>query len=1041
MIAVNKKAGSLLLAGIVVAGSVAVYVLDFRQPALEPATAQIRKPAATTQLAMHFGQNRSPDSRMAAPITISQALAHSESGFELRPDKRFLIAVSIAATFPKLPDGLPGKKFQDGQWLISTDKGTLGDLPEYPDFPHAMRLLRNVAEKRLGTSEQTCTTQPLPEVAEKVTAFDDTSLISAMQTLNHEFHEESLSGTDLWLAAQAMTRLAYLDVDTTYTTDRLSAKAMALIALAEVTCGKDMPKEESLLAAHMGYTGAAERTAQKLPVSDPWRQYFNQSDRRLEKLAQQNPTSGEASYFWLRRLADLGLKKQWHSWYNQRYRSQIPSVYTLATLLSPSACDCTTEYVQNLPQQLLPAMQGSYSSTLDQDDLTIAPTRVIQDFDAAATHLRTVYKGPYLTADDLITYYRGYLYSGFYSWADYLLDEQDDIKGSQAYRDQLRAVPDEIGKEMYTWVNVKLAFKQAGVPLSEILRDMQSSYALSPDLYVDVMEIASARTNWGSPQARQAVRELTTLLDTRPVFRVDYGDELKYNLYLPEYEAADRSLAAQENPQAPSFVLWQDYFDADTGDLLRVAENASINRDARLVALAYLQGTKGIEQYVRGAYTDIIHRNPRYGYACNKYLKYLSYIKDYADTVRVARGCLASIPASDSVFDAEKTIVQLADAQLHLGRKEVAWKTISDVIYAPRQKNGRPGPYRREIVEYYAPVLAEGVKVSLARGDNETAEFLAKTLADRYPDDVNDQALLLRIMWQEGHNQDAAQFLMNLQVPLLYANWVTIVGKTFTEVFAHNPNAARTAFLALAHAKGNHNGIEGIGSGPLVFIANAVALYGNPGLAFELKQLIALPETPGMFPDQLADYEFLKSAKGESVAVRWLMRHTPSPTPQDLDRRIAMFYTENDMELLWSPITESNKAGDPNMLWLYRAASYVQHYPITKAQLTKLKDHFAKAGNSWHEYLGKYLLGQVSDEDIMNRKLDVQKFAEAIYYVALHQLSEHNYHEAEELLSSTLDRPSMGMWGFYSQNLLGYWENLQSLAVLEKKGVLFNSSN
>jgi len=83
-------------------------------------------------------------------------------------------------------------------------------------------------------------------------------------------------------------------------------------------------------------------------------------------------------------------------------------------------------------------------------------------------------------------------------------------------------------------------------------------------------------------------------------------------------------------------------------------------------------------------------------------------------------------------------------------------------------------------------------------------------------------------MWTERRYQAAERYLLNWNVPLLYPAWVAVVGKTFSQVFAHNPQAARAAFLALAHGKGKYPGVPGIGSGPLVFIANAVDFTAIP---------------------------------------------------------------------------------------------------------------------------------------------------------------------------------------------------------------------
>jgi len=127
-----------------------------------------------------------------------------------------------------------------------------------------------------GKPVQPCGAQPAREIAEQSVAFDDQSLLAALNSLNRSFHSRALLGADLQFAAQAMSRLSYLVMDTTYSTDELSAKSMALIALAEAECGKAMPMEESLLAAHMGYSGAAASEIHYLPANDPWRLFHQE---------------------------------------------------------------------------------------------------------------------------------------------------------------------------------------------------------------------------------------------------------------------------------------------------------------------------------------------------------------------------------------------------------------------------------------------------------------------------------------------------------------------------------------------------------------------------------------------------------------------------------------------------------------------------------------------------------------------------------------------------------------------------------------------
>lgn len=1028
-----------LLVLVAIVACVALYERYFWQPPVHKIAVRFHHISHPIGLGRYQAQPRDPWDDLHFPMTIAEALTHGNMELALRPDQRFLEAFSLIAAFPKAPTEKPAHiEFKNGKWWINADGAAPGALPTYPDFTDAMRLLRVEAKQRFAAQSSACDVRPADDSAAAVNSFDDRSLIKALDSLDQHFQPGTLSGVDLWAAGQALARLAFLDDDSVTRTDRLAAKAMAVVAMAETLCGKSMPEEESLLAAHLGYGAAAAQAVAQLPASDPWRLYFTNQDQKLRQLASPHPGVSPASYFWLRRLADLDRKQDWQSWYDKSYGGQLPSVYILVTMLRFSGFGSIESYIDQLPQVLLPQMQGTYSPTLDQEDVASAPIQLIRDFNEAAQHLKVKPSGPYLTAPDTLAYYRGYLYAGFYKEGYYLLELQDDEQAASQYRNALQNAPDDIGSDLYRWADVELKFKHDGLPLGQVMQDMAASKELLPSVYHNVWAQAAARLNWGSLQDRQAVKQLGTLYDTRPESRENYATALRANMFLSQYAAARTSLAAQENPRAPHFRIWLDYFNGDNDDLLRIASDPAVDRDERGYAVGYATTAGVSNEKIRSDYENLISEYPDNVDTCERFLGHLRDTKDYVDMEREARFCLTHLPKDYSGLARDDYVVYIASAQVHQGKKNQAWNTISTVLYADSEDQNSIGPRQREVGNYYANVLGEATYIALARGNYGLAESLARALAKRYPDDVGDQKNLLRVLWTEKRYQDAADILVDYKYPLMYWNWTSVIGKTFAEVFKNDPVGARAAFKALQHPQGRANGI---GDGPLTFIASAVDENGNPGLAFDLRQMNPTPVTPGAFPDEITDYEYLKNAKGAAIAIPWLIKHSAPPGPQDAERREWLFYTDNLAELLWSPLADPKSAANPEQVWLYRAAAYVQGLSTTPKEVAQLKTHFNKDNPDWQGIIGGYLMGRVSDQEMMNHAFNASQLFEAIYFVALRQLANGNYQQAQRLLNLEMDTAKSADWQYLSSALLLYWRSDQSLQVLSRKGALYKAKD
>ncbi|MDE2345658.1 MAG: hypothetical protein KGL13_04240, partial [Gammaproteobacteria bacterium] len=239
----TKRAWILLLLLAVMVGGYWAYRNYGLQ--LFPATAQQPAPTHFTPQSLQAFKRRL--AKPAPPMSLRQALARVHRP-HLLPDRRFLEAAAFVEDFPAEPaDHALTAEFQDGAWMLSVDKQTIGRLPQYPDFTDAMRLLHDEIHHQVAVAGA-CNTSG-DTLASQVTVFDEQTLEHALYTLNGSYRAAAPNPENLVLAAQALARLAYLEDDKTGTADPLYAKAMALVALAESACGKSMPEEESLLAA------------------------------------------------------------------------------------------------------------------------------------------------------------------------------------------------------------------------------------------------------------------------------------------------------------------------------------------------------------------------------------------------------------------------------------------------------------------------------------------------------------------------------------------------------------------------------------------------------------------------------------------------------------------------------------------------------------------------------------------------------------------------------------------------------------------------
>ena len=965
-------------------------------------------------------------------MTPTDALAVYRSRYRLPVDRRFIEGLEFVRAFPGTAktDSVQSR-FHDGRWDMLVDGKVTGQLPAYPDFSDAMTLLRGVASEQLHGLKVTPGTQA-PGLATAALAFDEGHLEYTLFSLNQAYQSNGLTTTGLTLAAQALSRLAYLDDDQTGTADALYGKAMALVALAEAASGSPMPEEEGLLASAMGYSGTAERLAKALPHDNAWRLYLMRNDDALQEMVKRDPQSSAGKYFWLRRLADLDRGNDWEVWYRHNFADDS-SVAAIGTEFRLQGHAAIVNGGGNVALAVVISVIGATAtqSTLQEQDPYFAPAKVITAFNTGMARIAPQFSGPYMTANDIGAYYRGYLYDAYYRLALYLIDLWSQPEDAAAFNASLAFASGAGAQEFHTWYGLKIASETRGVSLEQIMSAVDADASFGPGIYNSVITQFMARQQSGSPLDRAAARQLVDRYDTRPILRADYSELLWYALDVPGLDDIYASLSDQESNDDPYYRLVAYEYDGDTASLLRVAHDSRFGPDARLAALKDLSELQFNADTIATAYQSLVRQYPTAGEVYRDYIGFLQKQKDYARVAKVARLWLASQPKDKNVFDFWNATIAVADAELQQGKANEAWGALSPALFQPQQIKTIFGTVSITSSTGYGKALDEGVKIALVRGDFDTASSLARQVSSTYSDSFSSQMAWLRVLWTRGQYAAAAQWLAAWKNPVTDWQWRHDAGKTFAEVFGQDSTNASRAFAALILARA-------VPTPMLYQMASGELDAGQPVMAFSLVQQIRLAGE-GELLNLVTAYTWLKQAKGMQAAQAWLAPRLPA---QHRDYQSMFFYDARAYELLWSMIPDTKGLQHPEQVWLLRAAAAAQGEPLTAAQKEAMHDYFALAGDGWYQTLGRYAYGEVKADAILNRKLGAHALSEASYYLALRALKDGHYRQGAEWLNVDMDTDEVRnvehRWG---QQLLVSWLNKsQSLQVLASKGQLFQSN-
>ncbi len=917
-----------------------------------------------------------------------------QANYRLKPDNRFVLAIGEIELFFGLPaQGEVKSSFSGDQWKLERDGKLIGRLPEYPDFNDWMLVLGNVAgecasERPLrmqsGAAPQLCSL-----VEAKLNRFFVPDLADAARDLDRLWVSGVKHPLMLQLAARALTLLAVQQLDLMGTADRVPAKALAFLAIAERVGGTRLRREECMLSSTLGYSHEANRLADSLSPSDPLRAYAKHEDSLLTALVSLEGSSLEGRYLALLRIAEqhqlppfLAYGNQWFGNRSLTLPLYKPALELWNFGLTPGIAEALPRLVLlDLAQETgaMPELRRSVGQTrqlsgkalLDLATVVDAAVRsktstLVDNFEGGLGILGKRCEGPILDTATFQSYYKGYFFSSFYSLGIHNLDVLSSGEAVAQFADLLGSSHSGIAADLQRWYRDLAASKSGKGDVVTLLQDLSLLRTLGAAPLERTLEEGKKYLAFGDPATCPAVHLLAQRLDTRPA---DIGLMLNHawsDLLDPNVtEKLAASLVKISVPLQGDLQAWyaNRYDDRRGLQLLLQSPNTDVGEKLKVLEFLRLRKETPPEAIV-GEYRALVARFPDDWKAREAFALYLDSLKRYDDERAVVRSWLSR--------NVETGGLEGVFAHMRIAKSFVAERRYGEAyqVILPVIDSWQGG----------AMVLAARILDRLGR--SREAEILAKRAMERYPDGLSPRLSLAEIYWRSGRNDEAAAQLAHTMYRLSSADWRFEIGESFIEVFRELPEEhAVAAFASLTS--------QGIDPMMLSQIPEEMRTENLHAMAFALGSRLHVNGLAQV--DLLMDcYRDLLVTKGKGVAVAWLRQQVPA---QFLAPLSMIAYDQKQFDLLWDFIPPPAKNEDGDFEWLLRAAASLRNDGNGGASVSAHHDalvaHFSDLDSKTpYAVMGKCLMGLEPVEAVCVIMTEPKRVCEGGYYLGL--LSQHN---------------------------------------------------
>ncbi len=909
---------------------------------------------------------------------------------QLKPDRRLVMALQkLRELGGAAPARLEFLFHAPGEWELVTDGESSGHrIKHLPSFEQIKAFVnRYAAEQMAVTTLSTAISAELSAMESAAESTDPVSLLRVLRKINGIVAAKGLSIQSLTLSAKALVRLVLINPDRLATSDQLTGDALALLALAQSVGGQALILEESLLASEMGYSSHAQALVAKAG-NQTWQVYQTPGVRMLKTHAGARGGYTLERYLYLR---DLARKDKYNDWVLEvlndpdLVRNPVAALSTGYLLTDFSIRTSISEFMPHLVlvflmQDMEEKIAGEFSAQARGDSLldlgrkysdllythlTANDEQLFDEFESRLEKSKAAYTGPVLNAESYSGYFQGYLYTSFYLLALHYLDRYSHVESAKKFHDQFAGADSPRAAQFVSWYGNLVAAEQGNPDLNKMLGDLREMdfFGAAPLLRTFGEQLSNY--GYGHPLKQKISSFILEKMDSRMWHRHEYASIMKNNyLFLSRAEEVYRSIAGAGLKSGSSAMAWLGKYNDDPAAILAVANEQSLSPKQRTYALDLAADFPGLHEQVVTVYETLLGQYPGEWIVFGSYLGFLEKSGNHAKVIEVATQWLSKKFKNRDPFDDWRAIIAVSEAQLALGDPAAAWATVQ--------------PY---LGSYYGPMFYQATRVLIVLKDLENADKLSKLALERYPNGSKALRNRLMVLWSKGDFTQAAQTLKNFPQPLSVEDWRYDVGRIFIEQFRVNPKAGILAFDAMLQA--------GVAHSSLREVAVALGKEELHQLAFDLQSKLRFPG-PGQINYDVEAYKFLKSARGKEAALGWLEQRIPA---QHRNFASVMFYTHRQPDLIWEMIPQPELGPHPDAVWLYRAAIQMEGFP---GDSQRLAEYYDSAGDGNLDRLGKYLLGQLPENEITGQPMTADQLCEAAYYLGIKALSEKRYYDAAD---------------------------------------------
>lgn len=952
---------------------------------------------------------RTPDGLHGLPAPVTAMPASSAAlrsyladRYRVRPDGRFLRAVTELQRLRGGPADEASARFERDHWTVLAGTRAVGTLPEHADFTDAMSLLTSFSEalERARPAEAMTGGEVPAEAAGWTALSPERPAWAALARVDQEWAAGHRSKENLAAAARALVALTVQTDDALEEADVLPARAMAALVLAR-RAGAPDAAGEALLADAMDYSSAARATARTLAEDDPVRAYVLGDHTRLGALAAADGAPGAPGYLWYRAL----IKHQDHAgaaaWAAGHF-ARIPETVALGSFAVHALPNDDVTQVgaasEALPARMLYALEreaGVATPEALQDASGILPR-------IEALGARRTTRGPFLDAALLRARDRAVIEAALMARVNFYLHTLSVPRRAAEYLALIAPTCPDAFSPFLNWVTHLTHVETGTVEVDALLRDVTEDSSLRGAELTASAARAFEALEPDDARHELVWQKLTTRLDARPSHRATVTVYARTTaLDLVTAEAHCESLRRTSEDAFPAHAVTCAIVRGDLEAVRAFVRREDIPANQRAYALDVLDDqTWADPAFVDAEWRALLDAAPDSWDVRRGYCEWLKEKGRDADLLATANGWLRA-HARDPGLDPIVAAAWMSGAQQRRGDLNAAWRSIQ-----PTLASGQ------------GTAMAQGARVLLAMGRGDDAEQLARTTLQRYPSGST-VALVAEVLWTRELLTQAADVIARSGVSLSGRDWRHELGAAFVRVYGAQPQDRALQALDALRSQG------GVRAEMLQQLVRAVEAAGRHDLAYALIERLHASAT-GNMALLLERYELLRKVRGEAVAVPWMRAQVEPPQRGPLSMYVYEAYAD---ELMWSVVEPPPGApSGADYVWLLRAATSLRRGPAD-ARRAEIERYFNDANGTDYRAMGRYLFGKIGPREVLAVARTADRRCEVSYLIALKAHCEGHTVEAADWYRLTLltGNAREGEYGWARHTLSEWADRMESL--------------